>query len=387
MASAAAAYAANGTLNQGRSWGAAIVTYRVLGVVEPTHSTISPATASITADGISTEVVTVQERDVNNNNLTAGGATVVISRFSGTGTVGATTDNGNGTYTATVTSPTATGSTVDTTAGVVVSSAFNVTVGVANAYRITDAASGAPTAGVSDQLTITLVDAGGNTITGFSGDKTLTFSDLSIAGDGTQPTVTDKNGNLVNQGTSEAITFASGVSSSAGGAALLVAYKAETATLNVSDSGGLSSTSTGGAEVSLTIPNVSPVGGAHFLGATESTPLGVSISTLANLDSDANHDTLTISVVTSPSAHGTVSLGGGTLTYTPTTGYVGTDQFTYTIDDTFGGTATSTANVTVRAAGSALSPRLRRRAPGPWTCAAMAFPYKATSSRDRPTGE
>ncbi len=86
-----------------------VITYTP-GAANAAHSTISPATAYITADGISTLVITVQARDINNNNLTTGGSAVVISRSSGTGTVGGTTDNGNGTYTATVISPTATGS-------------------------------------------------------------------------------------------------------------------------------------------------------------------------------------------------------------------------------------------------------------------------------------
>ncbi|MHA8088660.1 invasin domain 3-containing protein, partial [Aquirufa sp. Wall-65K1] len=46
----------------------------------------------------------------NGNNLTAGGATVTITNSSGSGTIGSVTDNSNGTYTATVTSPTTAGS-------------------------------------------------------------------------------------------------------------------------------------------------------------------------------------------------------------------------------------------------------------------------------------
>ncbi len=74
------------------------------------HSTLSPATATITADGMSTQVLTVQVRDANSNNVTSGGSAVVISLSTGTGTIGSTTDNANGTYSATVTSPTALGS-------------------------------------------------------------------------------------------------------------------------------------------------------------------------------------------------------------------------------------------------------------------------------------
>jgi len=82
----------------------------MLGGVEASHSTTSPATASITANGTSTQVVTVQARDGYDNAITTGGESVTLSLSSGTGTIGATTDNGDGTYTATVTSPTATGS-------------------------------------------------------------------------------------------------------------------------------------------------------------------------------------------------------------------------------------------------------------------------------------
>src|SRR5438094_335009 len=49
--------------------------------------------------------------------------------------------------------------------------------GVASAYRIT-AATTSPVAGASDGLTIRLVDQFGNTVTTFTGDKTLTFNGL-----------------------------------------------------------------------------------------------------------------------------------------------------------------------------------------------------------------
>ena len=79
------------------------------------------------------------------------------------------------------------------------------------------------------------------------------------------------------------------------------------------------------------------------------TALNISASTLAGLDFDADGDALTITAVSSPSTNGfTVSLSAGTITYTPTGGYVGADQFTYTISDGYGGTATCTNAVTVR---------------------------------------
>ena len=72
------------------------------------HSTISPATATKFADGVSTQVITVQARDASNNNISSGGDAVAFSATAGT--VSATTDNGNGTYTATWTAPSSIGS-------------------------------------------------------------------------------------------------------------------------------------------------------------------------------------------------------------------------------------------------------------------------------------
>jgi hypothetical protein len=84
--------------------------------------------------------------------------------------------------------------------------------------------------------------------------------------------------------------------------------------------------------------------------------LGVSLNTAASIDprvndTDADGDALIITTKTN-GVHGTVVItGGGTgITYTPASGYTGTDSFTYTIADGNGGTATGTVSVTVNAA-------------------------------------
>ena len=87
----------------------ATVSY-VAGAADAAQSTLAPTSASLTADGSSNLVLTVTAKDANGNVLTGGGATVTITRQSGTGSVGSVTDVGNGTYTATVTAPTSTGS-------------------------------------------------------------------------------------------------------------------------------------------------------------------------------------------------------------------------------------------------------------------------------------
>jgi len=70
-------------------------------------STVTASQATVATS--STITVTLQEKDAEGNDLTTGGSTVVFSTQAGTGTatVGATTDNTDGTYTATVTGATA----------------------------------------------------------------------------------------------------------------------------------------------------------------------------------------------------------------------------------------------------------------------------------------
>ena len=73
------------------------------------QSTLTPGSATITANGTSTQVLTVTVKDTNGNNVISGGADIAITQSSGTGLIGSVTDNGNGTYSATVTSPTTIG--------------------------------------------------------------------------------------------------------------------------------------------------------------------------------------------------------------------------------------------------------------------------------------
>src|SRR4029077_13828969 len=51
------------------------------------QSTLTPTSASITADGVSTKTLTVQAKDANGNNLTSSAGAVTITRQSGTGTI------------------------------------------------------------------------------------------------------------------------------------------------------------------------------------------------------------------------------------------------------------------------------------------------------------
>lgn len=71
----------------------------------------------------------------------------------------------------------------------------------------------------------------------------------------------------------------------------------------------------------------------------------VTIDVLDN-DSDPDGDTLTVDSVTQGS-NGSVVNNGDDVTYTPNSGFSGTDSFTYTISDGHGGSDTATVTVTV----------------------------------------
>src|SRR4051794_11813141 len=114
---------------------------------------------------------------------------------------------------------------------------LSITVGAASATSLTlQAASTTPTAGAANNLTVTAKDTYTNTATGYTGDKTLTFTGPATI-NGNVPTVTSKTGTVVNIGTSETITFTSGVANQATQVSQLnmTLYKAETVPVVVSD--------------------------------------------------------------------------------------------------------------------------------------------------------
>jgi len=80
----------------------------------------------------------------------------------------------------------------------------------------------------------------------------------------------------------------------------------------------------------------------------EDTPVDVNV--LDN-DSDPDGDALTVSDYDSSSTQGgpVSCTGAGVCTYTPPTGFTGTDVFTYTASDGHGGTATASVSITVTA--------------------------------------
>jgi hypothetical protein len=120
-----------------------------------------------------------------------------------------------------------------------------------------------PTAGSNDNLTITAQDASNNTVTSYTGSKSLTFAGASTIGVN-HPTVTSNDGSTTNFATAETIGFANGVATTSGtsnGAMKL--YKAETAKITVTD-GSIGN----GSGISVT---VSPAAASAFTLPTPST--------------------------------------------------------------------------------------------------------------------
>ena len=117
----------------------------------------------------------------------------------------------------------------------------------------------------------------------------------------------------------------------------------------VTDANGKYATAT----VTLTVNAGNVTAAADSFNATEDQTLTVSAASgILSVDSYPAGETLTTTVTTAPT-HGTVTLDSnndGGFTYTPTSGYAGSDSFTYKITDSQGKYATATVTLNVAAA-------------------------------------
>ncbi len=105
------------------------------------------------------------------------------------------------------------------------------------------------------------------------------------------------------------------------------------------------------AQVTITInppPNVAPSAVPDTYSTAKNVKLTIASSAgvLAN-DTDTNGDSLTAALVTSP-AHGTLSLSAnGSFSYTPASGYSGTDSFSYRANDGTANSADAIVTITI----------------------------------------
>jgi Big-like domain-containing protein/carboxypeptidase family protein/Kelch motif protein len=105
------------------------------------------------------------------------------------------------------------------------------------AKRLVITGTGTQTAGSGQNLTITAKDLAGNTVTTYTGDKTLTFSGAnSSPNPASAPTVNDKTGAAINFSSPTTITFANGIATVSGGSnGVMTLYKMETVDIAVTD--------------------------------------------------------------------------------------------------------------------------------------------------------
>jgi hypothetical protein len=202
-------------------------------------------------------------------------------------TTGAGADNGTHTFSATLKtfgsqSITAT----DTLSATIAGTQSGIVVTASK--LVLSAATTTPPTGTADSLTITAQDAVGNTATNYTGAHSLTFTGANASPNGTQPTVSNSAGTAVNLGSATSIEFANGIAKASGSAnGVMTLYKAETASVTVSD-GSIGNSSS---PLSMTV-------GAPAAPAGSSTKYGYGQLT------SPTPDTIT-------GSNGTLSFGGG----------------------------------------------------------------------------
>jgi len=229
-----------------RTWTSAGVSNSINVVVAVATKLVFTTSPQTTTAGVLSGTITVQRQSAASAPITAGSTTVNLSSTSGAGIFRDTGDTlnitsvtiANGTSTASFKyKDTVAGTPTITAAASGLTSAMQQeTVSPAAAASLTlSAVSTTPTAGAANNLTVTAKDSFGNTATGYSGDKTLTFGGASAIGTN-NPTVSDKVGTAVNFGTPETINFSSGIATVTGSTnGVMKLYKVETANISVGD--------------------------------------------------------------------------------------------------------------------------------------------------------
>ena len=116
-------------------------------------------------------------------------------------------------------------------------------------------------------------------------------------------------------------------------------YGSDSFSYTINDGNG----NTDSATVLVTINGVNDNPVANTDSATTDEDVAVNVDVVAN-DTDIDGDSLFISTVSQPANGSAVDNGDGTVTYTPNSGFFGTDSFTYTVSD---GSLSDTATVNI----------------------------------------
>jgi len=99
-------------------------------------------------------------------------------------------------------------------------------------------------------------------------------------------------------------------------------------------------------DITVNPVNDAPVANDDNFSTHQNQALTIHLADLIANDTDIDGDTLTITALNS-AQHGTLSIVGGNLVFTPDAGYSGPASFKYTVDDGHGATATAIAHITV----------------------------------------
>ncbi len=203
----------------------------------------------------------------------------------------------------------------------------------------------------TDTATVTLQFGSANDPPVAVDDTATTAEDTALAITGASLTVNDSDP----EGQALTVTAVSGATNGtvtlAGGTATFTpaANFAGAASFSYTVSDG-AATDTGLVTITVTAVNDPPVAVDDARATAEDTALAITAASLTANDTDVDGGALTVTAV-SGATNGTVTLAGGTATFTPTTGFSGTASFTYTVSD---GAATDTGlvTITVTAAGA-----------------------------------
>jgi hypothetical protein len=238
--------------------------------------------------------------------------------------------------------------------GSISGSTASFTVSPATAASLSlSAATTTPTAGEADNLTVTALDAYGNTATGYSGNRPLTFAGASTVG-ASKPTVSNNSGTATAFGSNTLISFTNGVATVSGANnGVMRLYAAETAKVTVSDN-----TINNGTGLTVT---VAPAAIASIAVATPATQTAGTAFNLAITAKDAYGNGVTGSQAltfsgpasspnsTAPSYPASVSFSGGSASASVTL----TDAQSTTITVKQGAVSATSGSFTVNAATAA----------------------------------
>lgn len=211
------------------------------------------------------------------------------------------------------------------------------------------ALSGTPTAAGTFAFTVTATDAHGQT---GSLPYNLTVDPPSL----TVSPATLPNG-AVATAYSETLTASNGIAPYS----FAVTSGSLPTGLTLSPGGTLSGTPTAHGTFNFTVTATDSTAGTHATGSTPYTveiidipPVANPVSATVAYDSSANPITLNITggapisvAIATAAAHGTAVASGTSISYTPTTGFRGSDSFTYTATNTGGTSAPATVTITV----------------------------------------